>query len=218
MIFSHESPEYMDWKRWHISSPQKHNGAFYYSCEIVDNIIPNVKTTRNWVTINMKGHCWNHSIVFIHNNKIKSLYKWLRDYDDLVLVCGIPETCDMVADLGTPIYLPLSVDVAYVEQFKRPKDKGICFAGRQEKRFGIDLGRRITTIENVPREIMLSEVARHEKCYAVGRCAIEAKILGCEILPYDPRFPDVDRWQVLDNRDAATILQAKLDEIDGCAK
>lgn len=214
MIFSHESPEYMEWKRWHISSPQKHNGAFYYSCEIVENIIPKVETSRNWVTINMKGHCWNHSIVFIHNNKLKSLYKWLKDYDDLILVCGVPETCDKMRDLGTPIYLPLSVDVSYVERFKRPKDKGTCFFGRQEKRFDIDLGRGITTLEDRPREELLSEVARYERCYAVGRCAIEARILGCEILPYDPRYPDPSIWRVIDNGDAAKVLQGKLDEID----
>ena len=44
---------------------------------------------------------------------------------------------------------------------------------------------------------------------------IEAKVLGCEILPYDPRFPDPERWKVLDNRDAAVILQKQLDLIDG---
>ena len=162
----------------------------------------------------MKGHCWNHSIVFIHNNKIRKLYNWLSAYDDLILVCGVPETCEKMRDLGTPIYLPLSVDVAYVERFKRPKDADTCFMGRQEKRFGIDLGHGITTLEDMPRDQLLSEVARFEKCYAVGRCAIEAMILGCEILPYDPRFPDPSIWQVLDNLDAAKILQEKLDAID----
>ena len=38
---------------------------------------------------------------------------------------------------------------------------------------------------------------------------------GCEIMPYDKRFPDPSIWRVLDNRDAAKILQQKLDEIDG---
>ena len=152
--------------------------------------------------------------MFIHNNKIRKLYNWLSAYDDLILVCGVPETCEKMRDLGTPIYLPLSVDVAYVERFKRDKDADTCFMGRQEKRFGIDLGRGVTTLEDMPRDELLAEVARFEKCYAVGRCAIEARILGCEILPYDPRFPDPDRWQVVDNLDAAKILQEKLDAID----
>ena len=66
----------------------------------------------------------------------------------------------------------------------------------------------------MPREDLLPRLAVYKRCYAVGRCAIEAKILGCDILPYDRRFPDPSIWQVLDNLEAARILQEKLDEID----
>ena len=72
----------------------------------------------------------------------------------------------------------------------------------------------IDYIEGLPREELLAEMAKYKKVYAVGRTAIEAKILGCEVLPYDDRYPDPEIWQVLDNRDAAKILQEKLDEID----
>ena len=51
--------------------------------------------------------------------------------------------------------------------------------------------------------------------YAVGRSAIEAKCLGCRIKPYDKRFPDPRIWKVVDNKDAAKILQRELDKIDG---
>ena len=58
-------------------------------------------------------------------------------------------------------------------------------------------------------------MARYKRVYAVGRCAIEAKILGCEVLPYDERFPNPDVWTVLDSKMAAKILQSQLDIIDG---
>ena len=69
-------------------------------------------------------------------------------------------------------------------------------------------------IEGIPRDQMLDEMAKYKRVYAVGRTAIEAKVLGCEVLPYDPRFPDTDRWKVLDNRDASVILQRMINEID----
>ena len=70
----------------------------------------------------------------------------------------------------------------------------------------------------MPRELLLDELAKYKKAYAVGRCALEAKALGCEILPYDDRFPDPSIWKVLDNKEAAKILQEKLDEIDNKPK
>ena len=214
MIFNHEHQAYKEkLEKLHLN---KFNGAYYYSKEITDNIIPLVKTDRNWVLVNVEGYSWDHSIVFIHNNKHPSLYSWLKDYKDLILVCGVPSTCEKVAHLGTPIYLPLSVDIDYISKFKvNKKTKEIAYVGRKEKRqsvkFDIPWAARL---ENIPRNKLLREMAKYKKVYAVGRCAIEAKILGCEVLAYDNRFPDPDIWQVLDNKDAAYMLQEKLDEID----
>ena len=61
-------------------------------------------------------------------------------------------------------------------------------------------------------------MAEYETVYAVGRTAIEAKILGCKLKAYDPRFPKVSRWKILDNKKAAKMLQEMLDEIDGTAE
>lgn len=211
MIYDHTSKPYR--AKWKLSGDNKFNGAYYYSQEIVANIIPNVETNRSWVTINAPSQCDDGAIVFIHNNLDTSLYDWMSIYNDLILVCGIPETCEKVAHLGTPIYLPLSVDVAEVEEHKTKKTKDTCFVGRKMKRT-FKLPEDIDYLEGMPRELLLDELAKYKKAYAVGRCAIEAKVLGCKILPYDDRFPDVDRWEVLDNLEAAKILQAELDKID----
>ena len=202
---------------WNNAGKNKHNGAFYYSKEIVKNIIPLVKTDRNWITVNIPGTGCDHAIVFIHNNLHPENYDWLHDYGykDLILVCGIPETVEKVSHLGHAVYLPLSIDVENVKKFKTEKTKDAAFVGRPAKRKGLELPEGIDIIEGLPRQQMLAQMAEYKTIYAVGRTAIEAKALGCRLKAYDPRFPKVSRWKVLDNKDAAKILQGLLDEIDG---
>ena len=213
-VFSHESPQYS--RIWEGMSVGRWNGAYYYSREIVRNIIPRVDTDRNWVTLNVEGCCWAHSIVFVHNNVRPDIYEWLRRFDDLVLVCGIPTTCADVARYADAVcYLPLSVDVAEVASHIREKDRGTCYAGRLTKHAPRQFPKGTDYLSAMPRDELLDTMARYERVYAVGRTAIEARILGCEVLPYDPRFPDPAVWRVMDNAEAAEILQRQLDFIDG---
>lgn len=212
MIISHENELYVATRK---REGGKHNGAYYYSVEICKNIIPKIKTKRNWVTINIPPVGKDHSIVFIHNNLHPSYYEWLRRYEDLILVCGVPSTCEKVAHIGKAIYLPLSVDVADVEQYKTAKTKEVCFAGRKQKRERAGF-HSIDILEDLPREELLREMAKYKQVYAVGRTAIEGKILGCEILPYDERFPDPSIWKIMDNSEAVPLLQKALDEVERC--
>lgn len=213
MIIDHRHRCYQ--QIWQASEANKYNGAYYYSKEIVKNIIPNIKTSYNWVTIMVPQTACSHSIVFIHNNLYPERYDYLSNYSDLILVCGVKDTMQKVAHLGTPIYLPLSVDVAEVSQYRTEKSKEAAYVGRPEKRKFKDvlLPSDIDFLENLPREKLLAEMAKYKTIYAVGRTAIEAKVLGCEVKAYDPRFPDPMIWEVLDNRAAAKILQNKLDAL-----
>lgn len=213
MIIDHNHRRYR--QKWEQAGKNKHNGAFYYSKEIVKLIIPKIRTTRNWITVNIPGVGVDHSVVFIHNNLHPENYEWLSRYKDLVLVCGIPETVEKVAHLGHAIYLPLSIDVAAVKAFAlKEKDREVAFVGRPAKRKNVDLPEGIDCLEDLPRNKMLAELAHYKTVYAVGRCAIEAKALGCKLKAYDPRFPKVSRWKVVDSKDAAKMLQRMLDEID----
>lgn len=215
MIIDHTHPGYV--RMWKFARENQFNGAYYYSREIVRNIIPRVETDRSWITINVRGSGCDHAIVFIHNNLHPQHYDWLwqNKFKDLVLVCGVPETMDKVRHIGTPIHIPLSVDVDEVSRFKTDKTRATAFVGRNVKRRGIELPKGIDYIEGLPREQLLSLMARYESVYAVGRTAIEARVLGCNVLPYDPRYPDPSIWQILDNKDAAVLIQQALDEIDG---
>lgn len=212
MIIDHDDAEYR--RRWRNSGGNRYNGAFYYSKEIVKNIIPNVVTDRNWVTVNVAGKAFDHSIVFVHNNLHPDHYEWLRCYDDVLLVCGVPSTVEKVSHIARAVYLPLSVDVAYVEQFRCEKDRDAAFFGRKSKSSGHDFG-GADVVYGLKRQEMLPTMARYRRVFAVGRTAIEARILGCEVLPYDERFPDPSIWKVVDNLEAAAMLQGILDGIDG---
>lgn len=206
-VFSHLSPEYY--------TEHKENGAYLYSEEIVKYFIPKIKTDRNWVTIRKVPYCYDHSIVFIHNNLNPYFYDYLKNYKDLVLVCGVPETCEKVKHLGKTIYLPLSVCVKDVEKWKTKKTKDTCYAGRKGKFASCNVDLSTPHVESLKHEEFLKEVAKYKKVYAVGRTAIEARILGCKILPYDPRFPNPEVWKIMDTSEAIKILQTELDNIDG---
>lgn len=214
MIIDHNHSMYR--VKWEGLGTDRHNGAFYYSKEIVENIIPRVVTDRNWITVNVYGHACDHSIVFIHNNLNPQNYDWLSQFDDLILVCGIEETCAKVAHLGRTIHLPLSIDTEYVRQFRRPKEEriGMAYAGRPGKKKDYDFPEGTEFLEGLSREELLEEMAKRETIFAVGRTAIEAKTLGCKLGKYDPRYPKVSLWKIFDNKKAARMLQRKLDEID----
>lgn len=218
IICDHNSNYYKGRQR-HLSEANRHNGAYYYSKEIVENIIPLIKTDRPWITINNYGNrCQNGTIVFIHSNKdLESSYMWLYRYRNIVGVCGMQKTADYL-NKWMPhshfIYLPLSINTEEVQKFLCEKTKDAAFVGRLDKKSWGKVPEDCDTISGLPREELLKKVAKYKKVYAVGRCAIEAKALGCEVLPYDPRYPDPSIWEVLDNKKAAEILQQKLDEID----
>lgn len=210
-IINHNSASYLERNPYDY---QHRNGAFIYSQEICKNIIPLIKTNRPWVTVNDYKSCFDNAIVFIHNNLNPQNYEWLSKYEDLILVCGLESTCEKVAHLGRTIYLPLSVDIQYVEKFKQEKIYDRAYVGRSSKLFLGEIPPDTLILSGMPRELLLPKMARFDKVYAVGRCAIEAKILGCEVLPYDYRFPDPSVWKVLDNKDAAMMLQEKLDALE----
>lgn len=220
MIIDHTHPESVRLRS--RLGKYRFNGALYYSEEIVKYFVPTVRTDRTWVTIRAGEAFADHSICFVHDvYKFEEKYAYTFDYDDVVYVISMPDMLDAMSKHGKVVYLPLSVDVRYVEQFRREKDRNTAFCGRDEWRNGFGLKKPIEFpegtdfLENMPRETLLHEMARYENVYAVCRTAIEAKILGCNVLPYHPRYPDPDKWRIYDSRDAAKDLQRLLDGIDG---
>lgn len=219
MIVDHTHPIYRE-KRKSLKNGNQYNGAYYYSVEIVKNIIPNVVTDRNWVTIRLAEQpIPDHSIVFIHNNRNPNYYEFLKQYRDLILVCGLEKTVENMQFFGKAIYLPLSVDVNQVSKYKvKKKTKDQAFAGRLikiSKMYRAPVPKECDILSNMPQIRLLKEMAKYKTIYATGRTAIQAKILGCEIKVHDPNFPDPRIWRIVDNKDAAKMLQYEIDKIDG---
>lgn len=219
MNITHEHPAYIQ-RRKDIGLG-KYNGCYYYSKEIVDNIIPHVKTKREWNTVgrDLDG-MHNGMIVFLHDNSTPWHYQWLKNYDDLVLVCSSDYTAKSVIYSGHVVYLPMSIDVHYVRRFKANKTREVCFVGnpwvfenlRDESRLMLEDD--VDFITQVPREELLERLARYKKAYAIDRCAQEARVLGCELLPTPTRY-GCNSTKVLDNKDAARMLQNALNIIEG---
>ena len=219
MIIDHNHPLYKA-KRLKMNRDGRFNGAYYYSREIVRNIIPNVKTDRNWITIRLPEMTVHpdHAIIFIHNNRNPNYYSYLKNYKDCILVCGLPKTAENLRFFGKTIYLPISVDVKEVEKYRvKEKTKDVAYAGRKSKLnyFNNRVPSGIDILSGMPQNKLLQEMAKYKTIYASGRTAIQAKILGCEVLPQESNFPDSSVWKVIDNRESAKMLQKMIDEIDG---
>lgn len=215
MIIDHNHPEYI--ARRKKLGKGKYNGCYYYSKEIVENIIPRVKTKRDWNTIGRDVEGMHDGmIVFLHDNSTPWNYDWLKNYKDLVLVCSSEYTQKSVIYSGKTILLPMSVDTEYVKQFRTEKTKDTCFVGNVWVRANTTtrIPDNVDFFSALPREKLLKEVAKYKKCFAIDRCAIEAKVLLCELLPLETRYGCDNIGQVLDNSQAAEILQAELDKID----
>lgn len=211
-IFSHLNKE---WSDTHVGIA---NGAFWYSKEIVENIIPKIKTKRGWTTINVDGQCEDNSIVFIHNNKNPERYGYLGKYQNLILICSQPKTLKAMIDIFPQfhcIYIPLSIDTKFVKQFKtKRKTKQTAYFGRLAKcPKKILEDDSIDKIYGDSREELLKNVAKYKNVYAIGRCALEAKCLGCKVMPHAGEYENVD-FKLLDNKNIIPELQRLLNEID----
>jgi len=218
-MITHDSPEYI--ARRKALGKAKYNGCYYYSKEIVENIIPRVKTSRDWNTVGREctGMC-DGMIVFLHDNSCPWNYKWLKNYEDLVLVCSSEYTALSVAYSGHVVKLPMSVDTKYVSQFKTKKDKDTCLVGNVwvKENARTKIPGEVDILTSLPRVELLKQLARYKRAYAIDRCAIEAKVLGCELLPLDTRYSVDNVGEVLDNRQAAKLLQQELNKIGGNMK
>ena len=222
-IIDTTDPNYIAYCKVHHQNNRGHfNGAYYYSQEIVKNIVPSVKTNRPWDTLGMRFlRTSDHAIVFLHHNlHHETVYRWLRRYRDLVLVCSTPATYKWAKTVVGchAIFLPLSIDVDYVRQFETPKTKEACYAGNIWSFKKKDLPKYVPEDvdyppKDIPREDLLRFVAPYKVCYAIGRSAMEAKCLGCEVRNCDSRYEGIE-WPVLSNREAAKLLQMELDRID----
>lgn len=201
----------------------KFNGAYFYAKEIEENIIPLVKTDRPWDLLGKRSTgSFDNAIVFLHNNADhEHIYGgWLgKNYKNQVFVVNQPCTKRYVESLGLPcLYLPVSVDLSYVRKFRTKKTKKVCHVGNRWGWRKADIEKYVPKdVDFAPwdmeRDDLLRFMAQYEYVYAVSRCAVEAKALGCKVLKCHSEL-DPDDFPMLDNKDAALILQKLLDDYE----
>ena len=222
MIIDHNHPGYIKLRK--KIGKGKYNGCYYYSKEIVENIIPRIKTDRDWNTVgrDLDG-MHDGMIVFLHDNSTPWNYEWLHKYKDLVLICSSRYTRDSVIYSGHTIVLPMSIDTEYIKQFRvAKKTRGTCFVGNRWVRDNMTdsnsnsllVAGKVDFLSGMKREKLLKEVAKYRRAMAIDRCALECKVLGCELIPIDIRYHCDQVGRVIDNAEAAEMLQNALNKIE----
>ena len=220
-IISADAPEFV--KARNNLKHGKNNGAYFYAKEIEKNIIPLVKTDRPWDLLGKRSTgSFDNAIVFLHNNaEHEKIYgSWLgKYYKNQLFVANQKSTYNYVKGKGLPvIYLPVSVDFEYLRPFKTKKTKKACYVGNRWHWRLKDIEKYVPkdvdyAPDDLERDDLLRFMAQYEECYAIARCAVEAKFLGCKVLKCASDLEPSD-FPMLDNRDAAIILQKELDKFD----
>lgn len=208
LYFSHKSKAYVDKKLKHF------DGAYFYSKELVKNILPKVKTDRPFITINLCDNYCDNAVIFIHDNINPYRYVFLKKYKNLILVCSRFETVKALVDLLPRfhvVYLPLSIDTKYVSKFtSESKNKDKCYVGRKST---IPGGLpEVDYLCNLERDDLLRKLSHYKLAYAVGRCLLEAKCLGLKTVNTSLLHGSED---LLDNKEVIPVLQKLINEIDG---
>lgn len=113
------------------------------------------------------------------------------------------------------IFIPLSIDVEYVKKFVvKRKTKKVCYYGRLEKcPKKLMKDESIIKLGDGERDKLLKEVGKFKTVYAIGRCALEALALGCNVIPHEGEYENT-KFTLLDNKEVIPELQRLLNEID----
>jgi len=204
-----KDPIYARWMNRGLEG--SHNGAYYYAKEIEDLILPHIKANVFVVTTGgtVQPKKVPDGCVFVchHNVMPVEVYKPFLNRG-ILWVCSKPSTVEKFKAAGEKtVYIPLSIDVKYVEKFKTEKTRDIAFVGNFwnfKEKYLESLPLNVHHVGGLPRERLLQEMAKYKRVIAEGRCNMEAQVLGCKVeLPdYKKSTIDVIPREVLDSRDA----------------
>lgn len=192
-----------------------YNGAYFYAKEIEDIILPKINHSR--VTIVTAGSVIFSShqipdraiIVCHHNiNTVGTYGRYLNR--GMLWITSKKSTMKKLKDANEKaVYIPLSIDTKYVKKFRQKKTKDIAFVGNKwgfKRHYLNNLPDNIDQLYNLPREELLTEMAKYKTIIAEGRCNIEAQVLGCKVkLPDYGNGIDVVKREVVDSREVIDL-------------
>lgn len=211
-----DSVKYKSWRS--MRSGGINNGAYWYAKEIEDIILPaldmNLYVITAGSTLHKANEVPNDALVICHSNdKPRNSYMHLF-HKNILWVCSKPSTVLIMQSYGEKaVYVPLSIDTEYVKQFKTKKTREIAFVGNAwgyKSDYLASLPKDVHQLTNLPRDQLLTEMAKYKTVIADGRCNIEAQVLGCKVqLPKYDKFETIER-EVVDSRDAIPYWQEAL--------
>lgn len=215
-----------DHPTYRFSRLRKHhglyNGAYFYAKEIEDIILPKINHSR--VTIVTAGSVIFSShqipdraiIVCHHNiNPVGTYGRYLNR--GMLWITSKKSTMKKLKDANEKaVYIPLSIDTKYVKKFRQKKTKDIAFVGNKwgfKRHYLNNLPDNIDQLYNLPREELLTEMAKYKTIIAEGRCNIEAQVLGCKVkLPSYGSGIDVVKREVVDSREVIDLWKKAIQD------
>lgn len=187
IVYGTQSPVYKAYRSG--SSRGKNNGAYFYPLEIENDILTDFKDL-NLLVITAAAlryhsrHIPDGSIVVCHDY-IKPLITYAKLLNkDVLWVCSSKKAVKEFKDQNErAVFIPLSIDVDYVKQFKRRKTKDTAFVGNiwSYKKEYVNSLEDVDILTELPRDELLSKMARYKHVIAEGRCQMEALALGCKV-------------------------------------
>lgn len=219
IVYGTQTPKFTQWRDKQTYG--KENGAYYYSKEIEENILPELKLNMFFITagaaIYTPQEIPDGAIVICHDNRsTKQSYGKLFG-KGMIWVCSKHSTVETLEGYGErAVYVPLSIDTEYIKKFKRKKTKDTAYVGNAwafKREYLNSLPIDIEQLSGMPREKLLKEMAKYKHVIAEGRVLQEAQILGCktEVPKYD-RHESV-YVEALDNREAVKYWRKALEPI-----
>lgn len=221
IIYGINTKRYKDWAAADPSATN--NGGYQYAKEIESNILPSITSEATIVTVGLSLYETEEipygSIAVCHQNRdpIEAYAHFMKR--GFVWVCSKHSTVDILRKYGqTAVYIPLSIDTAYVAQYKTKKTKDIAYVGNAwdfKKDYLASLPEHIDQLSGLPRDELLREMAKYKRVIAEGRCLMEAQVLGAK--GEVPQYPDGKEAvfvEPLDNRDTIEYWKILFAEVD----
>lgn len=219
IVYGTSSRKFTNWRNGKTSG--KENGAYYYSKEIEDNILPEIKADVLIVTAGAALYAArelpNGCIVVCHDNRsTKESYGRLFG-KNIIWVCSKQSTVDTLEGYGErAVYIPLSIDTKYVKKFKCKKTKDTAYVGNAwafKRDYLNSLPANIEQLSNMSRETLLKEMAQYKNVIGEGRVYLEAMVLGCKVeLPKYENIT-VETPELFDNRETIPEWRKLLEAI-----
>ena len=220
IVYGTQTPKFISWRGKQTYG--KENGAYYYSKEIEENILPELGFDMFFITTGAALYSPREipdgTIVICHDNRsTKQSYGRLFG-KGIIWVCSKHSTVKTLEGYGErAVYVPLSIDTEYVKQFKRKKTKDTAYVGNAwafKREYLNALPIDIEQLSGMPRVKLLKEMAKYKRVIAEGRVLMEAQILGCktEVPKYDGH--ESVYVEALDNREALKYWREALEPIE----